>query len=93
VFELVREDLGLWVLELHDDVNQPEASHLDGVAKKLEHHRALLAALGKGSSDYTLHLSAEITAIIPLRIPSSLSRLASECGFAIEIYTASLDSR
>jgi hypothetical protein len=85
-FELVRADMGLWVMELDFHFSDSWASQIESIADQLEGHRVLLASLGEGSSDYALHLAAETDAPHPLRIPVRLARLASECGFEIEIY-------
>jgi hypothetical protein len=87
VFELVREDLGLWVLELDFNFCEVWASQFESISDHIERHRVLLTSLAEGSSDFSLHITAEADETLPLRIPVRLSRLASECGFEIEIYT------
>ena len=77
-FELVRDDLGLWVREL------PES--LDELVSDLLEIRPLLKDLGSGSSDFTLHLTAYIDELHSLVLPPILSAMAGECGFAIEVY-------
>ena len=76
-FELVRDDLDLWVREL------PE--NLDGIINNLLGIQPLLEKLKIGSSDYTLHLAVMIDDSNSFTLPCSLSKLASSCGFSIEL--------
>jgi hypothetical protein len=76
-FELVREDLDLWVREL------PE--NLDDIVSDLSKIRPLLKKLKTGSSDYTLHLAATVDESNSLLLPPALAELAGDCGFAIEL--------
>ncbi|MCG8600151.1 MAG: hypothetical protein MI807_08430 [Verrucomicrobiales bacterium] len=77
VFELVRGDLGLWVLEL------PQS--LEAIAEDLSEIRPLLRMLSKDASDYTLHLAAAIDEVHSLVIPSVVAELSFACGFSIEV--------
>ena len=76
-FDLVREDLGLWVLEL------PES--FSDIFEALSGLRSLLRSLADGGSDYTLHLAATVDEIHRLRIPNDLAALSADCGFSIEV--------
>lgn len=76
-FELVRQDLGLWVFEL------PESLH--EIVAALDAERTLLRSLATGGSDYTLHLAASVDEVHRLRIPSELAALSADCGFLIEV--------
>lgn len=76
-FELVRPDLGLWVLELPETF--PE------IVQTLGQHRSLLRALKTGGSDYTLHLAATVKDTCRLNIPPDMVGLAADCGFSIEV--------
>lgn len=84
-FELVRDNLGLWVLELDFDVSGSWPDQIETVCDLLESHRALLLTLAPGGSDYTLHLAVSPGEGRPVRLPAWLSRLSAECGFEIEI--------
>ena len=77
-FALVRYDLGLWVREL------PES--LDDLVSDLLRIRPLLKSLGSGSSEFTLHLTARIDELHSLVLPPILAEMAGECGFAIEVF-------
>lgn len=79
-FELVREDLDVWVREL------PE--NFDGIIGDLSVIRNLLKALRIGSSDYTLCLGATIDEIHSLSLPPELAELAGDCGFALEVISS-----
>ncbi len=85
-FELVRADLGLWVLELDFDLAGSWSCQIHSLCDQIEKNRVRLAPLREGSSDFTFHLSVETNETLPLRIPPRLSQLASECGFEIEIH-------
>lgn len=76
-FELVSDDLGLWVRELPED--------LDEMARDLSGIRPLLKTLGVGASDYTLHLAATIDESRLLVLPPALTKIAGNCGFSIEV--------
>ena len=79
-FELVRKDLGLWVREL------PE--NLDEVVQDLSKHRILLRKLATDSPDYTLHLAAKVDEYYSLRLPPELTEIAGDCSFTIEVYAS-----
>lgn len=86
VFELVRSDLRLWVMELDFQFSDAWASQMDGICEQIARHRMLLASLREGSSDFTLHLAVAGDETCALRIPVRMCELAPECGFEIEIY-------
>lgn len=76
-FELVRADLGLWVLELPETFSE--------IVEVLTKHRQLLGALKTDGSEYTLHLAATVDAMHRLQIPCDLAALSADCGFSIEL--------
>ncbi|MDB4265215.1 hypothetical protein N9891_00540 [bacterium] len=77
VFELVRKDLGLWVLELPEDFQE--------LFNILNSHRTLLKSLALVGVDYTLFLEVGSGPLERLRIPANLADLSEACGFAIEV--------
>lgn len=77
VFDLVREDLGLWILELPDDFQE--------ITKILSDKQLFLKSLSEGGSDYTLHIAASIDGTHSLAIPPELVELSASCGFLIEV--------
>ena len=79
-FELVRSDLGLWVYELPENLQE--------IINALSEIRPLLLPLLDGGSDYALHLAATVDERQRLSIPSSLAALSADCGFAIEVITS-----
>ncbi|MFT5906550.1 MAG: hypothetical protein ACI9E1_002160 [Cryomorphaceae bacterium] len=80
-FELVHQDLGIWVREL------PE--NLDRIIDDLSGIQQLLEKLKIDSSDYTLHLTATFDDSHSISLPIALSTLASRCGFTIELISSS----
>ena len=76
-FELVRADLGPWDLEL------PLSLH--DIVAVLTRLAPLLRSLKTGGTDYTLHLTTTLDAMHSLSIPSEMTRLSADCGFAIEV--------
>lgn len=76
-FELVREDLNLWVRELPETLNE--------MIQDLSTIQPLLRKLRSDSSDYTLHLAAEIDELHSLALPPGLAKIAGDCGFTIEL--------
>ena len=76
-FELVREDLGLWVMEL------PES--FSDIVLSLKERRAFLKSISEGGADYTLHIAAKINDESSLRLPVVLAELSADCGFTIEV--------
>ncbi len=76
-FELVREDLGLWVCEL------PEC--LEDVVAELSAMQPLLRELSLGGTDFTLHLAATVDSLHALTLPPDLTALSGDCGFSIEV--------
>lgn len=86
LFELTRPDLGLWVLELDYDQDSPQADQIDGICRHLWSHSDRLQSLHEGSIEYTLHLKFKLPEHEVIILPPSLSRLASVCGFSIELY-------
>lgn len=77
LFDLVRDDIGLWVLELPNDWQK--------IADSLASHRSLLRALANGGSDYTLHLATTVDDTHRLKIPPEVAKLSADCGFSIEL--------
>ena len=75
-FELVRDDLGLWVCELPNSFRE--------MINFLTDLRPLLRTL-EGASDYTLHLAATVDETHGLLIPRDLAVLSADCGFSIEV--------
>lgn len=88
MFELTRADLGLWVLELDFTPDGSQAEQLDQISRQLSVNADRLQKLDDGASDYTLHLKFDLRGGGRVILPPSLSRLASECGFHIEIIAA-----
>ena len=76
-FELVRDDLGIWVYEL------PE--NFEDIIDAVSEISPLLRQLSNGGSDYVLHLAATIEIGRRLSIPCRLAELSVECGFSIEV--------
>lgn len=86
LFELIRPDLGLWVLELDFTADVRQAEQLAGICLQLQANSVRLQKLREGSVDYTLHLTFDLPEREPIVLVPLLTRLASECGFNIEIY-------
>jgi hypothetical protein len=87
LFELTRPNLGLWVLDLDFSPDDQQADQLAGICRQLANY-ARLHRLSDGSVDYTLHLTFDLLANDPIVLAPSLIRLASECGFNLELYAA-----
>ena len=79
VFEFVHQEQGIWVRELPLD--------LVDLITDLSTIQPLLTTL-RGSADYTLHLAATVDSVHLLKLPTELTRLAADCGFAIELVGA-----
>ena len=77
IFEIVRPDLGLWVLELPENFQK--------IVEVLTGHRSLLRTLKADGSDFILHLAATVDEIHSLEIPSDVAALSADCGFSIEV--------
>lgn len=92
LFEHVRPDLGLWVLELDYTYGGSQAEQIAEICQHLHLHEARLKRLYKGSSDYALHLAFHQHEYGAITLPRKLSRLAAECGFYIEIYSGNEDA-
>lgn len=88
LFELTRPDLGLWVLELDFTPDGVQAEQIAQICRQVRSNAGRLQKLEKGSFDYTLHLKFDLPEGERIMLPSSLSRLASECGFNLELYAA-----
>ena len=88
VFDLTRDDLGLWVLELSHGYDSDEslAVDLDVVYQRLLVHKELLPKLESGSFDYTLHITYVGDESARLMLPPKLMLLAAQSGFQIEVY-------
>ena len=88
-FELVREDLGLWVMELDVDcytASRDVSGGIEAIFNLLDPQREFLRSLSSGSSDYALHIEYQGNDGARLVLPPTLSQLAGYCGFAVEIY-------
>lgn len=86
LFDLTRADLGLWVLELDYTDDHSQAEQIAGIYQQLLAISNSLQRLREGSDDYTLHLAFDLPEQERILIPPTLSSLASDCGFSIEIY-------
>ena len=87
LFELVRADIGLWVLELDHTPKFTVAEQISEITAQLQASIEQLQIIREGSADYTLHLAFDLDENKPIIYPPSLSKIASDCGFAIETYT------
>jgi hypothetical protein len=85
-FELVREDIGLWVLELDPGLGVTLSEQVAEIYGQLQMRSTELRNLREGSLDYTLHLTFDLPNTVPIILPTAWSNLASECGFKFEIY-------
>ena len=88
LFELTRPDLGLWVLVLDFTPDVHQAEQLAGIYRQLQANSVRLQKLREGGVDYTLHLTFDLPEREPIILAPSLVRLASECGFNLELYVA-----
>jgi hypothetical protein len=86
LFELTRPDLGLWVLELDYTRDGVQAEQIAQICRQVKANSARLQKLDEGSADYTLHLTFDLPERERIVLPPALSRLASECGFNLELY-------
>jgi hypothetical protein len=77
IFVKVCNEPKIWVRELPED--------FEAIVRDLSNHHHLLRELKNQSSDYTLHLAANFREHPSLSIPPTLSRIAHECGFTIEV--------
>jgi hypothetical protein len=82
----MRPDLGLWVLELDFTQDGAQAEQIAEICRQVQANSARLQRLEQGSADYTLHLTLDIPERERIVLPPTLSRLASECGFNLELY-------
>src|ERR1035437_7279899 len=85
-FDLVRADLGLWVLELDSNPESAISDQIKEINGQLQMRINELQNIRDGSFDYTLHLTCDLPGTTPIILPIPLTGLASECGFNIEIY-------
>ena len=85
-FELVREDLGLWVLDLNSNPDLTLPEQIGEIYGQLQARLAELKNIREGGIDYTLHLKFNLTESTPIILSVALTELASECGFNVEIY-------
>ena len=86
-FELTRDDLGLWVLELSEyESAENLAAEVKAVHQRLLAHQNLLPKLASGSTDYTLHITYVGEESDRLILPPKLMLLAAQSGFQIEVY-------
>ena len=86
LFELVRSDLGLWVLEMDYPQDGTQADQIAEICRQLRLNLSRLRTLHEGSADYTLHLTFDLPEGERIILPPSLSKLAFECGFNLELY-------
>ena len=91
-FELVREDIGLRVLELDPGSGLTLSEQIAEICRQLRTKAAELRNLREGSRDYTLHLTFDLPDAVPIILPTELSDLASDCGFNLEIYVNTLNT-
>ena len=89
-FELVREDIGLWVLELDPGPGATLSEQIAEIYRQLRMRSTELQNLREGSLDYALHLTFDLSDTVPIILPTALSDLASDCGFEFEIYVNSI---
>ena len=87
LFELTRPDLGLWVLELDFRRDDIQAEQIAQICRQVKDNSVRLQKIEKGSADYTLHLTFDLPENERIVLPPLLSRLASKCGFNLELYT------
>lgn len=85
MFELVRPDLGLWVLELDYTQDGVQSEQIAEICRQLQANSVGLQKLYEGSVDYTLHLAVNLPQVDRIVLPPALSTLASECGFNLEV--------
>jgi hypothetical protein len=88
LFELIRSDLGLWVLELDYTPDAQQSEQLAGICRQLQANTVRLQKLSEGSVDYTLHLTFNLPEHEPIVLAPSLMQLAAMCGFNLELYVA-----
>jgi hypothetical protein len=86
LFELTRPDLGLWVLDLDYSQDGTQREQIAEICRQLQLDSLRLRELHEGSDDYTLHLTFDLPERERIILPPALSRLASECGFNLELY-------
>ena len=89
-FEWVREDIGLWVLELDPGPGMTLSEQIAAIYGQLQRRSDELRNLREGSRDFTLHLTFALLAAVPIILPAALADLASDCGFNLEIYVNTL---
>ncbi|MEO8615953.1 MAG: hypothetical protein ABI600_12490 [Luteolibacter sp.] len=88
LFDLTRPDLGLWVLDLDYTPDAPQGEQIAEIFRQLQANSIQLQKLHEGSVDYTLHLKFDLPERKPIIIPPTFSKLASECGFSLELYAS-----
>lgn len=85
-FEKVRQDLDLWVWELGSGTDCRWDECGESIVRELQPYLPALKKLPKDSKDYTLFIAISTgQAHSMVRIPRSLSTLAAEAGFGIDI--------
>ena len=86
-FDLARDDLGLWVLEL-SEYEQADTieDEVDAIYQRLIVHKDIFPKLISGSSDYTLHITFVGEESSRLFLPPKLMLLAAQSNFRIEVY-------
>ncbi|MBP6602759.1 MAG: hypothetical protein KA250_13195 [Verrucomicrobiales bacterium] len=88
LFDLTRPDLGLWVLDLDYADGDPQAEQISEICRQLQANSVRLQKLREGSDDYTLHLNFDLPERERIVLPPTLCRLASDCGFNLELYAS-----
>ena len=86
VFERIDQVPGLWVLELGPFRHKTWSGWLPKAQAILSSNSELLGRLTVGSSDYTLHISVELSECFPITIPPSLSIILARAGITLELY-------
>ena len=86
LFERIDQVPGLWVLELGPFRQKTWSGWLPKAQAILSTNSELLESLAVGSTDYTLHISVDLSEYSPITIPASLSLILARAGIAIELY-------
>lgn len=86
-FERIDTIKDLWVLELEANRGRESWSvWLSDVQNRISSDEAFFASLSEGSTDFTLHITVEMSEIQAVRIPTFFSSLAAKIGFQVEIF-------
>ena len=86
-FEKARKDLAIWVWELGPKIKGHDWEECClSIHHQIEPHLAALRSLSEQSEDYTLFIAVDAHGVAPMiLIPPSLSALAAEAGYGIQI--------